>query len=201
MTKSLSNLLETDEVYIIFGGPSLKDFDFSKLNGKVTIGCNKCAEIYETSAVISIDPTYINTRKNFLKNYTGVVALGRRDTKPHQSVIDEINPDYSYFHDKRFPDKLSENPQVLYGTNTGHAAINFSMLHDFKKIHALGLDMKIGHWHGGYTHSRQRNDLLEYWAMHIDSVKPQLDEKGIEMINYNPDSAIRAYEFGDLNSI
>lgn len=198
--KSLSQLLNSEEIYIVFGGSSLKDFDFNKLNGKPTLGCNKSAEHYNTDCVISIDPTYINTRRDFLRNYDGYVAIARRETmpknsKPNNQVLNYIEPNWLYWHNKSFPHKISLNAHELYGTNTGHAAVNFAVLHGFKKIHALGLDLNVtGHWHGGYTHSRQDVSMLMVWAMYLDGLKPQLDELGVEMINYNPDSGVHAYE-------
>ena len=196
--------MQTDEIYIIFGGPSLKDFDFSKLDNKATLACNKCAEIYNADCVISVDPTYINTRKDFLKNYNGYVAIGYRATdmgdnkKPSDSTLSHINPDYLYWHDKKHPDKMSDDPYTLYGSNTGHAAINFAVLQGFKTIHLLGLDLnKRGHWHGGYSHSRQNEQWLNDWAMMLDNCKEYLDNKGVKMINYNKKSGVRSYPFSD----
>lgn len=206
--QNLPEILQTDEIYVLFGGPSLKGFDLSRLNGKTVIACNKSAELFPAQVVISIDPTYINTRCKFLRDYPGLVALGYRATefgenqKPNDAVIGGIEPDYLYWHDKRFPDRMSTNPSTLYGQHTGHAAINFLMLQGFKTVHALGLDLNVtGHWHGGYTHSNQHKEWLLNWAAHIDGCKGQLDEAGIRMINYNPNSAVKEYEFSSLDRI
>lgn len=198
--KTISELLNSKEIYIIFGGPSLKGFDLSKLDNKPTLACNKCAEVYKANAVISIDPTYINTRSKFLKNYDGYVALGHRETKPSISLINDIGPDYLFWHDKKHPEKMSDDPEVIYGTNTGHAAINFAALQGFKKIHALGLDMgRRSHWHSGYSNSGIAD--MGYWAKYLDGCKDWLDGRGVELINYNPDSNVRAFKFGDLNDL
>lgn len=208
LTPKLSELLDSDEIYIIFGGPSLKGFDFSRLDNKPTLGCNKVSEVYKTDCVISIDPTYINTRRDFLKKYDGYVALGFRGTsfdapiKPNKKIIEGIEADWVYYHNKKHPHKISTNPQELYGQHTGHAAVNFAALHGFKTIHALGLDLcNPGHWHGGYTHSRQMRDLLIAWAWNLDECKTQLEQMDIKMINYNPDSGVRRYEFKTYEDI
>lgn len=198
----LKEIVGSDEAYLIFGGPSLRGFDLSNLDDYFTLACNKCAEEYNATAVISIDPTYINTRKDFLRDYDGYVMIARRETKPNSGVIDHINPNWLYWHDKRFPHLLSEDPNVLYGTNTGQAAINALVLHGFKTIHCLGLDLSVvGHWHGGYSHSRQHSHILYSWARYIDGLKPQLDEKGVRLINYNFESGVRDYEFGNLRDL
>lgn len=198
----LSEIVESDEIYIIFGGPSLKGFDFSNLDNVPTLGCNKSSEVYQTDAVISVDCTYLNTRKNFLKDYEGYVAIGRRETKPSGKVIDDINPNWLYWYDNRFPEMLSEDPNVLSGTNTGQCSINFAVHHGFKTIHALGLDLNgLGHWHGGYSHARQYLNLMQNWAAQIDHWKGQLDKKGVKMINYNYASGVRRYEFRELESL
>lgn len=204
----LSEILNSEEIYIIFGGPSLRNFDFDRLKGKPTLACNKSAEVYPADCVISVDPVYINTRCKFLANYPGYVAIGYRETqngtiqKPNSDVINKIQPDYLYWFDKRFPDKMSLKDGILHGLNTGHAAVNFAMLQGFKTIHALGLDLNVmGHWHSGYSHSNQYKELLLNWAAFLDLCKKQLDECGVRLVNYNNNSAVREYEFRELSEI
>lgn len=206
-TRRLSQILDSDEIYILFGGPSLKGFNFNLLDGLPTLACNKSAEVYNADCVISIDPTYINTRRDFLARYNGRVAIAHRGTdiggtKPNRGVIDYIDPDYIYRHDKSNPHLMSEDPDVLYGTNTGHAAINFSVLQGFTTIHALGLDLSVvGHWHGGYTHSRQCSHLLYNWARYIDGCKNYLESIGVRLINYNINSGVTEYEYRDYSEL
>ena len=202
-TKKLSELLNTDELYILFGGPSLKHFDLSRLDNKPTLACNKCAEVYAADAIISIDATYIGTKRHFLKEYQGYVILGHRETKPHPEYgmprAEWIDPSYLFWHERSV--KMSEKENLLYGLNTGHAAVNFAMLHGFKTLHCLGLDMaQGGHWHSGYSHSSNQQWMTQ-WAKQLDDCKNVLDAWDVRLINYNPDSGVRAYEFGDLRSI
>lgn len=205
-TPLLSDIVGTDEIYIIFGGPSLKGFDFSKLNGKFTLGCNKCAFEVKTCAISSIDNTFINSNRHALRDYRGYTILGSCETNKSpmyqdQRIVDWIKPDYLYWYNKKDPDKMSTKRGVLCGANTGHASINFAMLEGFKTIHALGLDLgKRGWWHSGYS-SSAGTQWMNIWASNLDKCKPFLDDKGVRLINYNPDSAVRAYEFGDLKGI
>lgn len=209
MNPLLSKILNSNSLYILFGGPSLKGFDLSRLDGRPTLSCNKCGEIYPSSAIISIDATYINSNKKFLKKYNGKVILATRETNmsPEHGarIVDWIEPDYLYWKAPRNRvDEsvyMSETHDELVGDNTGHAAVNFAMLHGFKTIHALGLDLKErGHWHSGYS-TTQYNSQLERWAQHLDSAKPILDKWGVQLINYNENSAVRNYEFGDLKCL
>lgn len=209
--KPMSEEMGTDEIYIIFGGPSLKDFDFDKLKNKKTLACNRSAELFKADAVISVDPTYINMKRHFLRDFSGLTVVGYRGTqfgdtiKPNAGVIGHIDPSYVYWHDKRFPGEMSEKENVLYGTNTGHAAVNFCMLNGFKTIHALGLDMRWDtgrtHWHQGYSHSREPKEFLMNWAAHLDACSKQLRNNGVTMYNYNSESNVRKYEFRSLEEI
>lgn len=194
-----------EEIYILFGGPSIKGFDLSKLNGKHVLGCNKSAEIYPCDGVISIDKTYINSKRNFLKNYKGYVALASNETKAspmyNKRIVDWIEPDFLYWHNKRKPDTFSENNEELTGRHTGHAAINFAMLNGVKTIHALGLDLNVmGWWHSGYTSQCNQRWMLN-WAKSIDDCKPTLDKWGVTLFNYNLDSAVRNYPFRAIDSL
>lgn len=207
--KLLSEILQSDIIYILFGGPSLKGFDLSRLDDKSVLACNKCGEIYPSDAIISIDATYINSNKKFLKDYNGKVILGTRETNmsPEHGtrIVDWIEPDYLYWRAPRdCVDNgvyMSETQDELVGDNTGHAAVNFAMLHGFKEIHALGLDLEQrGHWHNGYS-TTQHQGQLERWAAHLDAAKPVLDKWGVRLINYNTGSAVRKYEFRDLKGI
>lgn len=205
-TPKLSDLVHTDEIYIIFGGPSLKGFDFSKLNGKFVIGCNKAA--FETKfcgGVITADATFTNSNRYNLREYRGYTIIGTKETNPSPEfgmrIVDWIQPDYLYWIDRKNRDKFSKEYRVACGENTGQFAINFAALEGFKKIHALGLDLKEpGWWHSGYRKSAGK-DWMTNWAKDIDAIKPHLDAYGVKLINYNPDSAVRAYEFSDLRAL
>lgn len=204
-TPLLSEIAGTDEIYIVFGGPSLKGFDFSRLYGKFTLGCNRAAYDANCAALISMDCTYINSNRYALRDYKGYTILASAETNQSPEfgmrIVDWIRPDYLYWLDKKNPDKMSQERGILIGCNTGHAAINFAALEGFKTIHALGLDLKEpGWWHKGYSRSCGKH-WMTGWAKILDNCKNQLDDMGVSMINYNPESAVRAYPFGDLRAI
>jgi hypothetical protein len=204
-TPLLSDIVGTDEIYIVFGGQSLRGFNFSRLYGNFTLGCNRAAYDANCAAIISMDCTYINSNKYELRDFKKYTILASSETNQSPEfgmrIVDWIKPDYLYWLDKKNPDSMSLERGTLCGQNTGHAAINFAALEGFKKIHALGLDLKQpGWWHKGYGRSCGQAWMTS-WAKALDDCKKHLDNMGVTMVNYNSDSAVRAYPFGDLRSI
>lgn len=200
----LSEIVSKDEIYIIFGGPSLKGFDFEKLDQKFTLGCNKVCEIYPTDVLLTVDPTYLKSNIKFIKQYPNLKAIAYDKTLPPHPIyghIDEyVDAHYSYHRVKQAG--LSQDDSYLCAKHTGHAAIDFAVKHGFKKIHALGLDLnQTGHWHSGYSGGVQSTYWMANWAQEIDNLKSELDRRNITLINYNESSAVKAYEYGSLENI
>lgn len=102
---------------------------------------------------------------------------------------------------------FEKNPGgVKHGSNSGYQSIQIAAHFGAKRIVLLGFDMKTDgnktHVHGGYAargiadhiyagkqqHTLQTNMLPKF----VDLVKP-LEERGIEVLNASPDSALTCW--------
>lgn len=91
---------------------------------------------------------------------------------------------------------LSDNPASLQtGGNSGYAAINLAALFGAKRILVLGLDMTGGHWHGKHPAglSNPGKDTFKRWIRLFKTLAPALTERGIEVINCSPISALEVF--------
>ncbi len=141
-----------EPVYIIGGGPSLRTFDFQKMMGLNTIGCNH--DFLLGAAICNIclfnDPDFWtecqNERKEDMLAYSGwVVGTSSGNYTP------------AWLHKKKRKETgLSRDPSILgINFNTGATAINLALLLGASRVYLLGIDMDTvredgrvkAHWH------------------------------------------------------
>lgn len=125
-----------EEVYIIGGGPSLKDFDWSLLRGLNTIGCNDAYTLGSEicNCCIFGDIRWWEKHKEALENYNGEIYCIEPRLFSKQ-LPERIK------HVRRYASGLQIDG-VGWNGNTGFAAINLAILFGSKKIYLLGFDMK-----------------------------------------------------------
>lgn len=100
---------------------------------------------------------------------------------------------------------LSEQPNgIKTGANGGYQAINIATLAGATRILLLGYDMKFT---GGRSHSHNGHPLrmgeVAYtnYARNFASMVPQLKQKGIQVINCTPGSALTAFPIKPLADV
>jgi len=207
-----SKKLYLKEVYIVGGGPSLKDFDFSKLNGHHVIAVNKSIfDVHHANYFLTIDYTFlrkidlikfnqINTTKvfviNFVNNYIKEVS-GRiidtrwnlpYDLKPFDVIIKSksINGFGNTFGDFR------------NGNNSGFCALQLAILLGYTRINLLGFDLSIDknktHYHSGYSGTIQSQFLSrldEYYKFFENGLIQLKDENPeIKIVSCSPISRL-----------
>ena len=183
------------------GGPSLKDFDFSKLNGHHVIAVNKSIfDVHHANYFLTIDYTFlrkidlikfnqINTTKvfvinlanNYIKEVSGKIIDTRwnlfYDLKPFDVIIKSksINGFGNTFGDFR------------NGLNSGYCALQLAILLRYTKINLLGFDLSIDknktHYHTGYsgTTEAQFVSRLEEYYKFFENGLIQLREQNPEV--------------------
>ncbi len=166
--------------WIIGGGPSRERFDLSRIQpGETVLAVNDAIKFYpEASAIFSLDNRWIKKNKSFLRNATIPVYLAiPLETWP-ECFVDGAHL-YQWVHQ----DGLSDNPLGLcVGGNSGYAAINLAYLKGAKEIHLVGFDLDPAD-----------EEQYIYWARAFNTMVPQLNAKGITVLNHNPDSFITAF--------
>lgn len=184
--------------YIVAGGPSLSNFDWSLLTpDKFVIAINRAYEVLPNAQIVYFtDKDYWERHKDAMLQHKGQLMRGILPNNKEQK-----HPDVQYW-ELTGPHGYETNPGCLrHGSNSTHAVLNMVAAHlGFKKVYLLGVDMKWGapgnkntsHWHDG--HARIDHEAVyKKMIKSFELIAPELTKAGVEVYNCNPDSALNVF--------
>ena len=193
---------------IIGGGESLKDFDFSKLKNELVIGVNRAYEVMPCTINYAMD--------NNLYHWITSGKLGQEAKKKFEDFkgipvwLDSAGYDYPkgiFILNKSNSHKstYAMKDGIKSGTNAGFGALNLAICLGANPIYLLGFDMegkegKQVWWHDGYP-DNQIDRVYESFIIDFKTVVPELKEKDIRVVNLNPESKLKCFEFGEFKDI
>jgi len=161
----------SNSVWIIGGGPSLKDFDFDLLSGHDIIAVNKgICSVPRALAFITMDYTFVDYPKYKKCDFQEVE--NRADNKIfilNRSKPGRITHDDGVFKDSKFnyiyrdlykfdhiyEAKAESNSKTgwglnlesfAHGNNSGFCAVQLAILMGYQNIYLLGFDLKVQTW-------------------------------------------------------
>lgn len=176
--------------FIVGGGPSLKGFDWSKLNGKFVIAINRSYEVLPKAQIVYFtDRDYWQRHKDAMLKHSGQLMRGA--LKPEK---EEQHPDL-IFYELTGKTGIDTNEGCLkHGSNSTYAAINLAAVHlKFKQIYLLGVDMKWKHssagkpethWHNGHKRVDVEKTYKGFMAAY-ETIKEPLKKLGVNVFNVN----------------
>jgi hypothetical protein len=188
---TVENSFEGETVYIIGGGPSLKNFDFRQLTGSKTIAINKAILFQPWASVLYwTDVRFYSWYKNEIDNYKGLKFA--------------LNPGSQYTKDIKILKKgkaygLETDTQTLaHGNNSGYAAINLAYHLGAKRIILLGFDMASNggesHFHDGYpTRSAGDRMFQDKFLPGFKQLAAELTNAGVSVLNAAPYSKLTVF--------
>lgn len=188
-------------VYLIGGGPSLSGFEFERIRGRgVVVAINDAAlHVPWADAVLSIDTVWMRNRAANLRAFPGERILIAPEDRADTPDI----PGATYLVRKRGAGISADHGIVLTGDNSGFAALGLALMRKAGRVGLLGYDMRSpGHWHAGYAW-RSRHGARDYpaWVQNFRVLDRVARHRGIRVVNCNPRSAIRCFEFGKPEEI
>jgi len=187
--------------FIVGGGPSLEDFDWSLLQGRRVIGVNRVYEKFDPTIIFSMDTRFLRwiingnygpeVAEKFVASKAYKIWLCTYNcTLPKEIFILHVWKNYSRGF-RAFPATMREG--IGHGNNSGYGALNLAACLGASPIYLLGFDMKYAdkktHWHEGHPVPHRANTVqrfMQYFKMAAIKTK----EMGIEVINLNPASAL-----------
>jgi len=191
--------------FIIGGGPSLKGFDFSRLFGERVIAVNRAYEACPTADImLAMDRRVYNMitegrlgedAKRKFEEFKGL-KVWMRDVPGAMLLRDAGGTGLT----KTLRDG------VCNGNNTGYAALNLAICLGADPIYLLGFDMKgdgQGHqawFHTGYQ-AEQGESVYKKFIGAFEKAAPEIKQRGVRVINLNPESALKAFEFGRVDEV
>lgn len=201
-SRYVDGMLKGKKCFLIGGGSSLKDFDFSVLDDHFTIAINHSVIYYpKANACLFLDGNFLDKQENearkFLQGYKGLIFCSFR------TEYQKENKDAIPFYVNR--DKIEDTfTKGIYGSRlSGMASISLAIIMKAKEIYLLGYDLDVDapnkHFYdsgkpmykneGGYKGERIKN--------HVKSFKAYLPYKN-RIFNLNPKSKIPYFEFRTL---
>jgi len=181
--KPIEGMLAGQDCYIIGSGSSLKGFDFGKIEGKgFILAINHGAKYCKSDAVIFMDEQFVETSKEFLQNYKGIIFAGWQSNYHRKANTSAKVYYFTARSHKVYEGKLGNNLyEGLYDLgSTGMCAINLALLMKARTIYLLGYDMN--HETKGAKHFYNDDGIDMYGNEGVYKNGAKLDNiiKGIE---------------------
>lgn len=197
--------------FIVGGGPSLKSFDFEQLRGERVIVVNKAFfDVPFADIMFAMDRPFLD-----------LIMQGKlnKDGKDYQRAFESFEgaklwldiSNYSYplfvysipsAGEIGWTKSLKEG--LYHGQNSGYGALNLAMVLGADPIYLLGYDCSRGpagekNYHDGYP-SGGNPDALNIFKRAFEAGAALLNGRP-RIVNLNPNSALRCFEFGDKDSL
>lgn len=205
--------------FITAGGESIKDFNYTKLDGELTIGVNKSFLFYHPTLNYSMDITLIaeimekkieyceksvSTLEKWV-NYNGIRVF----LSPTNSYETPTNPPLYFIRRREEPAIYSDINEGIYGgSNSGFGALMLAILMGANPIYLLGFDMQCRertHCHGGYGKANvaEYNEKIKVYRHDFESFAPKIKMKGVRVVNLNNEdnTSLRCFPLEDVKSV
>ena len=180
------------DVFVVGGGNSLRNFDWSLLENEKTIGCNQA---YERGVEICIfgDEPWFNDNKDRLLKY--VEQGGTVCTNCTQ--LFRKGPRWLWTFD-RCNRGAAKHTYLAWNKNTGASAVNLAAQLGAKRIFLLGFDMmnrdSKSNWHDRYktkTSEQSYKQFVQGFKRLADGLENNFD---VEVINVTDASNLCVFE-------
>lgn len=183
------------EWFIVAGGPSLKNFDWSLLNNKNCIAVNRSFEKMAYAKYIYF------TDLRFWQWYDEELL-----DHPAEKVTAAkgLGSGVTYYQLTGLRGLETEPGKLKHGNNSGYAAINFAYHLGAKRIILVGYDMQYqgdkSHWHDGYK-AGNTPAMLDKMLPWFETIAGPLEKRGIEVINTSMNSRIECFKKQELKEL
>jgi len=184
------------EIFMIGGGPSLKDFDWNRLAGKDCFAINRSYEVLPNAKYIYFaDWDFFDRHKKGLLAHSGKIITGYAKRLCKKRIE---HPDVVEYTLTGADGLDTKSPGICHGRNGGYAAINVAYHLGYTRIYLLGYDMGRvegeSHWHNGHPRIDPES-IYTTMMKHYDNLKQPLIDNKIEVFNLNPESNLKAFPF------
>ena len=210
MKEIISNIRRScrgHDIYIVGGGSSLTNFDFSLLDNKKVIAINESAKLIKNPvAILWTDTIWGSTNSDFLYN-SGcprfrIINSNIANTYIEKNVLTEGG---SYVLACKSEIGLDRDELFVSGNNTGAYALNFCHKLNPKRIFLLGYDLRTNiktrksNFHDKYTLSATDEIYKKLFLKSTQSIVDDMIGDGIEIYNINIDSRLKTNKEINLN--
>jgi hypothetical protein len=198
-------LWKAETAFILAGGPSLRDFDVSRLQGRMVMVINSSCYIAPWADILYfIDSSWWDNHRDIVMNWPGLVMTDSRRAKGE--APDRL---HRLQHEQRHNFPPPGSPAIRYGRSSGHMAVSLAVSLGCARIVLLGYDMKVSgdrsHHHDDPTYRNSEENLKflseTYSSTFIPSFKGWHQaglKAGVDIVNATPDSALQEFPFVNI---
>ena len=194
--------------FVVGGGASLREFDWDLLKGELVIGVNRAFEVFPPSILFSMD---LRLWSFYERGDLGEVATERfrayQGTRVWSVTPNFILPEEAYYVQRpkgalRY--ELGSVRELETANNSGYGAIQLALALGAGPVYLLGFDMKgdgkggQAWWHSGYP-AGQNETVYKGMIEHFGKLTKK--NKGLPVVNLNPDSALRCFRKQDVMEV
>lgn len=193
-----SDEFANDAVFVIGGGPSIREFDFSRLRGRGKVIAVNDAGIEPDRApwadvLFWADRRWFDWNAPRLVNHVGKYKITRKAPMvPHKHDIKLVH---------FLPDMFSTRADAVGGWCGGSSAVNLAYLFGARVIILLGFDMRAGNWHDNHRVAAPVGQHRDKSIPAFERMEPHLTRRGVTVLNTNPQSALRCFPFADIEEL
>ena len=225
--RKFKNKHERQRCFVVLNGPSINNYELTHLKHEIVFATNY---FFRAPICKEVEPDYYCwlDAKSFLKDSANELLGELRTVCPQAECFLNAKAYKKLGNQKRVNYVYAKHIPNIYGiksnlsgvmsnfSTVAFLAINTAIYMGFKEIYVLGLDFEPG----GFTHftdlkstplkpinkSKKREVADIHWSYakaHYESyvLADYARKKGIRIINLNPKSNIRAFEFGSFEEL
>lgn len=200
--------------FVIGGGPSLQGFDFNRLESERVIAINRA---YLDCPFA--DLMFFMDKNRFYK----WVMEGKMGDAAKKAFVNFKGLKVFIYMNHEIPDVLyvpragragiptSLQDGIHHGTNSGYGALQIAILLGANPIYLLGFDFyheidekgkEVANYHGSYPEQPPESTTYSFTQALIElSVALAVAGHPARIINLNPDSGLRCFEFKDIKEV
>ena len=226
-TKELKGKHQGKRCFVVMNGPSIRDLDLRFLKDEVVFTSNF---FYRGALTPVVEPNYYcwTDKKALVTDETPQLVREIKEACPNAKLIFNcgglekigVQENVYFTYCKHLPNLFGVRSDLgglcSNFTNVSLYTINAAIYLGFTEIYLLGLDFTPGgfvHFYDepGQSHGPdERNDKLNVVGLHWEYTKAHYEayalnahakKKGVRIINLNPKSYMRAFEFGSVKEL
>lgn len=195
----VEKLWQGETVFLLGGGPSLRDFDCSRLRGRRVMAINQSCDLAPwADALFFTDHSWFLDNRDAVMAWPGLVFTVSRAAK-REAPERLLRPPFV-----TAPDFAVPPGSARLGRSSGHSGIGLLQALGVARIVLLGFDMRLAdgrsHHHDRYRHDDEalyREDMLPAFA----GWREAAERVGLEILNATPGSALLEFEPADIDEV
>jgi hypothetical protein len=186
-------------VAIVAGGPSAAHVPIEQLRGRCRVVAvnDSIIPIPWADCAFTADGSWLRSRALRLTTFAGEIVAAL----PAGFAIPKMIEDRVTRLTRLDGAAISDDPTAVhYADNSGFGAFSYECARRPDRIILIGYDLNNdGHWHSGYQWRQKFTHRYPQWAASFDVVAEQWKSLGVDVVNVNPDSAIRCFRFAKFD--